>query len=399
MRGKQMAYAQAGEETARQLDPNATAQQVPTADAGFAQYLADQRSKLSQVQTKQTEAATQYGPTGTIGNEISRMGNVADLPVGYAPSRQLGTYTQTLGQQRAYQSNLNEQEVGINENIIKTLAAIFNQEEKNLDIANKKADLLGKGYKADGQNLIPLTEAEKQAAGFVGESAVAEVIKQGGRDFITGGSAAERQAIAEEILRSGGVKEYRKLLPLTNLVSTTELNALQDQTDLDVLLSQAINYFENNKSFTGTGLFAQLVPGAVAGETTREMRRQIETIKALYAKAISGATISDREMKRLATFLPSSGKNEAENLGDLEKLQRDIKINQEIFELGKREGLTSNQAFDKYGKEIFSKYGVDLGSDEKTNGLVVMIGPDGKKWNVKPEKVATFEQNGYRRAE
>ena len=66
-----------------------------------------------------------------------------------------------------------------------------------------------------------------------GAEAVAEVMKQGGSDFINKGKdIASRVAIAESILDSGGVAGYRKLVPLEDLATDKEKDGLADVTSL-----------------------------------------------------------------------------------------------------------------------------------------------------------------------
>lgn len=196
---------------------------------------------------------------------------------------------------------------------------------------------------------------------ITGDAAVAEVLKQGGGDILNQAKdVASRKALAEEIMRMGGVQEYKKQLPLDSLLTEKERTEIDTATDLEILVDQAIQTFSGGNQLGGTGPLAQLVPGFVAGEGTREMRRQASNIRAQYQKLISGATVSDAEAKRLEAFLPTSGKTEKENLEDLQQLARDLKINMEIYEMGKREGLTANEAYKKYGKQVFAKYGVNI---------------------------------------
>lgn len=199
---------------------------------------------------------------------------------------------------------------------------------------------------------------EKTDDVVTGDAAVAQVLKQGGADILNQAKdASSRKALAEEIMRMGGVSEYKKQLPLDSLLTEKERGDIDLATELEAKVDGAISAFSGGNQLMGTGPLAKLVPGFIAGEQTREMRRQVNDIRAQYQKIISGATVSDAEAARLAKFLPTESKTEAENLGDLQKLARDLKINMEIFEMGKREGLTANEAYRKYGKEVFARYG------------------------------------------
>lgn len=199
---------------------------------------------------------------------------------------------------------------------------------------------------------------------MTGEAAVAQVLKEGGADILNQAKDKEaRKALAQEIVLMGGVKAYKKQLPLDALLNDNEKKALAEGTDLLGKIDQAITLFSGGDQAGGTGPLAQFIPGFIAPENMREMRRYADDLRAQYQKLISGATVSDTEAKRLEKFLPTSGKTESQNLGDLQKLKRDLLLNMQLLEKAKQEGLTVNQAYQKYGKQL------GLGSD-KTSGKV-----------------------------
>lgn len=215
-------------------------------------------------------------------------------------------------------------------------------------------DMLSKGITYDEKGNLKVVD------GMNGSDAIAKVIKEGGGQLL--GLAKDkdsREALAKDILKTGGVAEYRKTLPVEQLVSDAERGKLSEQNELLVLIDQAIPTFSNGDKWGGTGWFEQWIPNQIATKNIQEMRRQSDTIRSMYQKAISGATVSDQEVERLKKFLPSSDKNESQNLEDLQKLRRDLSINAQIFELGKREGLTPNEAYRKHGKELFAQFGED----------------------------------------
>lgn len=198
-----------------------------------------------------------------------------------------------------------------------------------------------------------LDEEQRLKAKKKGADAVGEVLAQGGAQFIKGLNKDAQIAAAENILRTGGVQNYRKALPLESLLTPAELKTQQEQTDLLSKVDGALSLFQGQEGAGGTGPLARFLPGAVAGQKTRDMRRAVEDVRSVYQRAISGATVSDAEVKRLSAFLPTTGKNETQNAEDLVKLREGIAKNQQLFERAKQEGLTPNQAYEKYGKEVF----------------------------------------------
>ena len=60
------------------------------------------------------------------------------------------------------------------------------------------------------------------------------------------------------------------------------------------------------------------------------------------------------------------------NVNQLKQLSKDLMINQLIFEKGKREGLTANQAYSEYGQEIFDQFeGTGAGSSNQDNDKIL----------------------------
>jgi len=189
--------------------------------------------------------------------------------------------------------------------------------------------------------------------------AIAEVMKQGGSEFVNKGNDKDaRSAIAQEIMRMGGVSEYRNVLPLKDLVTEKENEGLTASTDLKAKIAASLPGFEKDV-IGGTGPIAGRIFDApiiggllqsLASPETREKRRNAGNIMALYQQMISGKVVSDKEVERLQTFLPSGNKSETQNREDMKRLQDRIDTNFQLFEIAKREGLTTNEAYDKYAK-------------------------------------------------
>lgn len=220
-----------------------------------------------------------------------------------------------------------------------------------------------------------------------GVDPIAEVIKQGGSELLKKASgAAERKMLAQDIISSGGVSQYRKTLPYENLLSDKENTALQTQTGLLSQIDDALPLFAHDV-MGGTGPLGQYVPGFMAGPLTREKRRVVTELNSAYQNMISGKTISDKEAKRLSQFLPSSSKTETQNSEDLQHLKDGIVNAQSLFEQSKREGLSIDEAYKKYGNQ----------SNSGSSKTVTMQSPDGKQYTVDPTEVSDAMRNGWRK--
>lgn len=349
--------AQAGDELDRQIE---SIDMQLGGNTGLSEGLRMRREQLNKLTGRTQNIENYVGGEG--GANLEAVQNMKRVP-GEAPSGRLQSALSMMKlQQSTLSDSAREEAAALNaltDFILGVNRLAQDEEDRKINNAIKEAQLRNEGYRIEDGTLVPLTDEERMGAALTGQDAVAEVINQGGDEFIRlGKTQAERYAIAESILESGGVKEYRKQLPLTDLITESELKGLQAQNDLNILLTQGIGVFSQGNMAGGTGPLAQFLPGLFVGPNTREMRRVVENIKAQYQKFISGATVPESEAKRLAKFLPSSGKTEQQNLEDMKKLSRDIEINQKIFDLGKRNGLTPDQAFKEYGEQVFEEYGV-----------------------------------------
>ena len=229
-------------------------------------------------------------------------------------------------------------------------------DRKKIELFRQAA--ISKGYKPEQVN------AFIGSMGIpIGTEAVSEIMKQGGSSFINKGkSKDERISIAEEILNSGGLSEYRKALPLTDLADDKEKEGLTATTDLLSKIDRALPSMQKD-TIGGTGPLAQFIPGFLGTTEGREARATPEMVRAAYQQMISGKVVSEQEAKRLARFLPTKGKTETQNREDLQRLKDGIDLNLQLFEKGKREGLTTNEAYTKYGKDILKE---QLGKKDET---------------------------------
>ncbi len=171
-----------------------------------------------------------------------------------------------------------------------------------------------------------------------------------------GGTAPERGEMARELLRMLANEEE---IPINMLANDKEKAHLQLMGDLSTKLQTAKNALAGAKNGPGgTGpLIGKIPAGWLQAGSGADMRRVAADIQSTYLKNLSGATVSDAESERLEKLLPSGKKTESLNLADIEALDRGIKINEELFRKAKLNNITPNQALEKFGREMFEKYG------------------------------------------
>lgn len=241
------------------------------------------------------------------------------------------------------------------------------------------------------------TDEQKAASRLTGEAAILEVKRQAGdlwKTLTKGVSVKNMAAFAEEILRSGGVSEFRKTALFDSLLDETELTEMDQVKDIRQALGTAAASFETRTGGPGTGPIADLpLVGKffdIFSADTAELKAQAEKVKTMYAQLISGKVISDKEIERLRRFLPDPKKTETRNVQDIERLQKDIQINLELFERGKREGLSANEAFDKYGAEF------GLIEGETDTNTVKVISPSGERGTIDRSELDEALKNGWK---
>ena len=209
-------------------------------------------------------------------------------------------------------------------------------------------------------------EAAKQPQVPMGADAVAAAMKGGGSDFINQGKdMSARTAIAETIAKMGGVDKYRQQMPLNALLTQQERDQELATQNLQSAVDTALPNFQKDE-LGGTGPLAQFIPGWMRSKAGQDKVANASRVQSLYAQLVSGKVISEPEMQRLSGFLPTAGKTESQNKRDLERLSEGIVKNMKLFEMGKREGLTPNEAYMKYGKEIIGSSGTPV--KQKTSG-------------------------------
>lgn len=207
------------------------------------------------------------------------------------------------------------------------------------------------------EELRAMYEAGGVSSVITGDQALQEVMNQGGANLLTGSTLAERTAQAQAIMKMGGVDAYRQNLDLASLMSEKELSANAALGDFARQVQMSLGDFQGKEGSGGTGLFAGMLPRPIAGQKARDLRRSASSISSEKIKELSGAAVSEQEAERLSQFLPTRFKSETENTADLQRLANGIAINQELFEIAKRNNLTLTQALYQYGPQVFEKYG------------------------------------------
>lgn len=362
--------------------PRPTLPQAGSASTGLStsndvlQKLNDQLS-LSEGLTKRRQ---EFATTGQGRQIYDALSDPSKVMTGIDPNANL---KQGIDIRSGYESSIAK--AGTNTtDILTQLAGLIRQQkqdentviERKMQIAKLNEEVLKpKNLKMDENGEVTGLSAEELAANGPilkkGTQAVSEVLKQGGSDVLNQAKDVNaRTALAEEILKTGGVSEYRKQLPLDSLLNDAERTEIQKNATLLSQIDQAIPVFSSGDKSGGTGPIAGLLPGFISPEKTREMRRQVGAITTQFQQLISGKVISDKEVKRLAAFLPNQYKSESENMGDLVKLKSEIEKNMSLFEKAKQEGITANQAYDKYGKETIQGQSGTIKVKRKSDGKV-----------------------------
>lgn len=233
---------------------------------------------------------------------------------------------------------------------------------QNTDALNALTSLLGMASDNSYKSQDLALKEKELGLQYGGANAESQVIKQGGANLLDQAKDPQtRRSLAATIINSGGVNQYKQSLPLDALLNDNERTGLKASTETLAKMDAALQAFKGSKDWFGTGILSQAIPDFLASSTTQDLRRKAADVRAGYMQTISGKVISDREAERLKQFLPDKDKSEQQNINDLNYLRDQLSRNMQLFEIGKREGLTANQAYDKYA----SKFGLDSSNNGK----------------------------------
>lgn len=173
---------------------------------------------------------------------------------------------------------------------------------------------------------------------------------------LTGKSKEERYAQAEAMQKLG-VDGYMKSSALPDLLTEKELTARDTATGLlnsaSSIYSQVQDRNGKAADVEGVGILGKFRPGFMTNEAGRTLRQEITGLTAAKMKEISGAAISDREVQRLSKALPQIGDPESVIMTKSKNIADSLEIGLQMQEVAKRERLTLDQAYKKYGAEAF----------------------------------------------
>lgn len=178
--------------------------------------------------------------------------------------------------------------------------------------------------------------------------------------YLTGRDKATREAQASAMQKLG-IEGYLKASALPDLLTDKEVTARDAATNL---LNSASSIYAQVQSQNGTPLDVQGVgplgrfrPGFLTNEQGKTLKQEITNLTANKMKEISGAAISDKEVQRLSKALPQVGDTEGVIMTKAKNIADAIEIGLQMQEMAKRDRLTLDQAYQKYGTQAFNEKG------------------------------------------
>lgn len=179
-------------------------------------------------------------------------------------------------------------------------------------------------------------------------------------NYLTGKDIGAREAQAAAMQRLG-VEGYFKASPLPDLLSEKETTAREAASALLNQASSIVSQVEGRngqaKNASGVGLLGRFRPDFTLGSEGKTLRQDITNLTAAKMKEISGAAISEQEAARLAKALPQIGDTEKTIMTKAKNIADAVEIGLQMQEFAKRERLTLDQAYKKYGAQAFSEKG------------------------------------------
>lgn len=260
----------------------------------------------------------------------------------------------------------------------------------------------------DFQRWLAKEETSKAMTG--GEDPLKYVMKEFGSKYLTGRSIEERRAQAEAI-QELGLKGYLENSPLTDLLTPKEIEKRDAATGILNDLSQIESIIAKGsgaKNVQGVGPLGRFRPEFLTnaeGVTTKQL---ITRFTAQRMNEISGAAVSEKEVARLTGDLPTVGDTEKTVLTKARNIATSIEIGLEMQELAKREDITLDQAYAKYGEQAFKSAGQKvpawiqrskLPENPPNLGSVRVVAPNGKTGTIPESQLEAALQKGYKRYE
>ena len=190
-------------------------------------------------------------------------------------------------------------------------------------------------------------------------------------DLITAKTAGEREGQIKA-LQQLGPEEYRRSMPLDDLLSDKELGQREKGTDLINQLSQIRTIIEDgnsSKNIQGVGPFGQHRPDWMTNAEGTQLKQLITGFTAEKMKELSGAAVSDSEVERLGKAFMQEGNTEENIAVKAKTLQNALEIGQEMQEIAKRNKLTLDEAYKQHGASAFQSKGESVPNWIKEGGV------------------------------
>lgn len=186
-----------------------------------------------------------------------------------------------------------------------------------------------------------------------------EVYENYGSKYLTGKSMDERRQQAA-VIQKYGLKPYLENAPLTDLLTPNELEKREAATGILNDLSQLSSLLQGDngvKNLQGIGPAGRFRPEFLTNREGITAKQLITNFTAQRMNEISGAAVSDKEVRRLSDALPTIGDSEKTIRDKVNNIENSILIGLELQEVAKREDITLDQAYKKYGADLFKMRG------------------------------------------
>lgn len=172
-------------------------------------------------------------------------------------------------------------------------------------------------------------------------------------------SVAGLESTAQAVYNAGGIPEYLELNP-DAIYSNKEKEAMNAKKDILSSVRTALAYFDEKGRAPGVGPFTGLFGNLFIGKEGETVRENIAKISNEKIKEMSGAAVSDQEAKRLMQELPSKTDKDSTIKRKLEAIEASIVVGEELKKIAIVEGITHDQAYIKYGGELYKALGQDI---------------------------------------
>jgi len=203
-------------------------------------------------------------------------------------------------------------------------------------------------------------EYDKKEKELQPDDSLSYVFENFGSKYLNAKTVEERKRQAD-IIQKYGLKAFLENSPLTDLMSENELEKREKATSLMNELGSMVSIIgSGHKNVQGVGPLGQMRPAWMTNAEGTNLKQLITNFTAQRMQEISGAAVSDEEVKRLGNALPLVGDSEKVIYDKANNILNSLQIGQELQELAKREDITIDQAYKKYGANMFSQRGMPV---------------------------------------